>query len=168
MQYGYGYGVSEEQLADQWLIQMGTHGTVSIPSNAQLPTLGAGATEEKIQSWSKSKFGQPIVGLIPAILSWMGLYLGKTLTSLTDEDIRAYQTKAGLSVDGKIGPATYNSMGIKRPGLEMYKKPYVPAVVSGGSELPDIGGSWYESPWVIYGGGIAALGLVGYLIYRRF
>ena len=139
---------------------------IVVPDNAKLPALGAGSTEAGVQEWSRGKFGAPIVGLVDAVLGNIGAKLGKTLTTLTTEDIKAFQSAHGLSDDGTIGKNTYAAMGIEG---EMYSKPYVPSKSPVGNEIPDIGGAWYDNAYFIYGGASVVMGLVfwGTISYFR-
>ena len=153
------YGANETEASGDRIETAYLGSQITIPAGAKLPTLAAGANEAGVQSWSKKKYGKPIVGLVDAVIDNISAQLGKTIASpLTDEDIKAFQKAHGLTEDGSIGINTYAKMGITG---EMYKKPAAPpSVFTGGKDLPDVGGAWYENQWVIYGGAAAALGLL--------
>ena len=141
--------------------------TASVPVGAKLPAMGGNATEEGVQKWSTEKYGTPIVGLVPLVthLLAQAIQPGFTNTSyaydaFSDEGIKEFQKLNGLTVDGIIGKQTYAALGITGFEVEYkFKVPFVPAVV-------DVGGAWYQSSYVVYGGLAALLLGIGYGVYR--
>ena len=150
------------------LIQKGSAGTATVPVGAKLPAMGGNATEEGVQKWSKDKYGTPIVGLVPLVSNLLAQVIqpgdpmatSYAYPAFSDEGIKQFQKLKGLTVDGIIGKQTYAALGITGFDVEYkFKVPFVPAPV-------DVGGAWYQSSYVVYGGLAALLVGIGYGVYR--
>ena len=157
---------------DDAVIIQTAHGTISVPKGAKLPAIGSNPTssvaeyETKVQNWTKDEFGKPVIGLVTVVNAAIFDLLGGSGTTspmyepLSKEGIKEAQKLLGLSDDGVLGPKTYEALGITGANV-VFKKP---AALPGTPTTTDIGGSWYQSKYVVYGG--IALGLVS--IYGTF
>jgi len=140
-------------------IQTGS-GTITVPTSAKLPALGSNPKssvalyEQAVQDWTKSEFGEPVIGLVTVLNQMIFELLGGSGTTspshepLSKEGIEEAQRLLGVSVDGVVGPETYEALGITGANV-VFKKP---TSLPGTPTSADIGGSWYQSKYVIYGG----------------
>lgn len=149
-------------------IQTGS-GTITVPTSAKLPALGSNPKpsvalyEQAVQDWTKNEFGEPVIGLVTVLNQMIFELLGGSGTTspshepLSGEGIREAQRLLGVTVDGVIGPETYEALGITGANV-VFKEP---TSLPGTPTSADIGGSWYQSKYVIWGG--VSLGVVAIL-----
>lgn len=127
-----------------------------IRNGKALPNLKGGATDDMVRD------DRGIVGLVSEIQKRIGVPQDGTLKT---SQIKDYQLKNGLTVDGVVGPQTYTKLGFKEPFASSHRstsgspilQPPVPAI---GARTP-----WYLNKWFL--GGTTAVALVGagYLLF---